>query len=248
MTEVTTNELELVRQIKELAGDRDFQKLLATLEESVAPKLDRTLSKNARRAEWDKELEEIPEGKLADLEVQMESYVHDYFNKIRMSEPRELSQEEIDSLAQEYTSWQVINDALQSRYRQFRQIVFTSLTESFAKEIEDSGLQTETPPEQMKGSLASTKFGVRFCREGGGRGRTKINAKTLESSLPEELYRSVCQAVEVPQVVIPAHTEYTLDENLLMEAISEGRIDLESIREAVVPGEWTTPKFQVRKG
>jgi hypothetical protein len=85
-----------------------------------------------------------------------------------------------------------------------------------------------------------------FCREGGNRSEPQVDWVALEARLPKEVFEKFCDAVEIPEVVIEAHTEYQPNASKVMEALNAGDIDLEVMREVLIPGKWNTPKFVIR--
>lgn len=228
--------------ISDLLGELDRERVSSEVTSAAKE------TKAVRRARWLKDLEEVPMEQITKLNDLMTSYVEEFMlDRLDFKNgARELEQKEVDSLAKEYVAWQTINDALQARHQQFRQMVFQSLNVQFEREIKEAGLVSDRPPEQMAGELFSEAYGVRFKREGGGRKDPTINWSRLQAELPE-VYVEVCDKLDVPEQVVPAHTELIPNGEKLMTAVHSGKIPLETLREVLVPGAWMTPRFVPRK-
>jgi len=205
-------------------------------------------SKVVRQAEWTKALDTIPMDKIQALQDNLSTYVDKFvLARFEVTEPRDLTTTEVDQLATEYKAWQALDDFLTARKSQFKDVVFAALNAKYAQQIEESGLVTDTPPEQMPGELFSEAVGIRFKREGGARKAPSVNWEMLKASVSPEIWTDVCDQVKVPRQIIPAHTDFIPNESKLMDVINTGDIPLETLREALVPGAWTTPRFVPRK-
>ena len=106
----------------------------------------------------------------------------------------------------------------------------------------DPGDET-TPVEQVPGKLTSDRHRVQFSREGGKRKTPTLDWEKLKATMGEARFRdALCEATEVP-----AHTQYTPTEDKLMSALNAQEITLEDVRDAIIPGDWQTPRFVIRK-
>lgn len=248
------SDVDKIQSVIDRASKGEFDSIGKLLEEldktSVSSEIEsgRRTSKAVRRAEWKAALDVIPMDKIIQLEKTMSSYVDKFLlTRIELSEPRELTQSEIDGLAKEYLAWEELNDFIQARYSQFRAMVFASITARREREIQESGLISDRPASQMPGELYSEAYGIRFKREGGNRKPPQVVWSRLEAELPTEVYKEICDEVKVSRQVIPAHTEYRPNGEKLMDAVQKGLVPLEVLREAIIPGAWMTPKFVPRK-
>jgi hypothetical protein len=247
--EKSAAELVLERAVK--GGFVSVQALLDSLDKAAtASDLDARQkdSKVVRRGEWAKALDSIPMDQIQALQDNLTSYVDKYIlSRLEVSEPRELTTQEVDQLAAEYKAWEALDDFLAARKTQFKSIVFAALNARYDAQIKASGMVTDTPPEQMPGELYSEANGIRFKREGGARKAPTVNWEKLEADLSPEVWAEVCDHVKVPRQIIPAHVDSTPNEEKLMTAINDGKVSLETLRESLVPGAWTTPRFVPRK-
>jgi hypothetical protein len=247
--EKSAAEVVLERAVK--GGFQSVQKLLDSLDQaSKASDLDARQkdSKVVRQAEWTKALDTIPMDQIQALQDNLTTYVDKYvLARLEVSEPRELTTQEVDQLAAEYKAWQALDDFLTARKGQFRSIVFAALNAKYDAQIKASGMVTDTPPEQMPGEIYSEAMGIRFKREGGARKAPAINWDYLKATLSPEVWADVCDQVKVPRQIVPAHIDFIPNEEKLMDVINTGDVPLETLREALVPGAWTTPRFVPRK-
>jgi len=88
--------------------------------------------------------------------------------------------------------------------------------------------------------------GVTFCREGGNRKPPQINWATIKQLVEPEVWAQLVDEETVPRQIIEAHTIETPNEHKLRTALQNGAVPLETVRKALIPGEWMTPKFRVR--
>lgn len=200
-------------------------------------------TKQQRINQWKQDKNEMDLDKVQRISDVLSTYVEKFFvDRVDMQEPRELTQEEVDKLAQEYLDLEQMSELITSRHQMMRWMTFQSLNEKYASEDEKMKVDAKTPPQQRKGRLESQAFGRAFCREGGNRTPAAINWSRLRAELPADVFNEVCDAE-----IIPEHVEYTPNEKKFMAAVLEGRVPMELLRDAMVPGKWQTPKFQVRK-
>lgn len=225
--------------------ETDLPGVLALLEEEV-DKSSRKLSAKDRREIWTQELDQIPQDRLDEMRAVMRDYIENRFNQVNPAESVELTQEEIDSLAAEFDSWRKIDDLLQARYTQFRRLVFNHLNEVFTDEVDKAKLITDTPVEQLKGSVESAAYGWKFCREGGNRSDPQINWDYLQNELSPEQWEAICDEVKVKRVVVPAHVDLVPSEEKMLDAINSGALDLDVLEQALIPGSWQSPRFTPR--
>lgn len=202
-------------------------------------------SKAARMKDWSKKIESIDIEKVESLEKSMKSYVDKFVlgDRVEMEEARKLSQEEIDTMAEEYIAMDEMMTYLEARKKQFRSMVFTSLNVRYAEEEESSKSQSTHLAEYRPGKLPSEKFGKTFNREGGTRKDPKINWEKLEKALGDRF------SIVTEKVTIPAVEEQVVQrpsEELLLEAVNRGDVTLEEVREALEEGGYNSPKFVVR--
>jgi hypothetical protein len=232
-----TQELVKLESIEEFVRTKDLKKFLTNLvkeEESNAATVDTQTSKEKRLAKWTGARETIGVGRLTELRRKMTSFVTKKFAIVDVAEPRQLTAAEALLLMDEFLAAADISEALEARRAEAKRMVFESITTSFA----DQGIDN---PEHHNGSIPVPELGKKFCREGTGKTDPILNPKILEDLLSPQDWNAVTTVT-----TIPAHTERILDENKLAEIIHADPRKLEILRQALIPGSWKIPRFQVR--
>jgi len=191
-------------------------------------------SAKAHKELWKASIEEISMEEIEKLHDAMDNFVEKHvLDRVELDlEPRELTVPELQLMAAEYVKAKAIQNYIESRREQLRTLIFDSLDTQFAREGKDD---SETPFSQMPGHIEID--GVKFCREGGTRKAATLNLDALAAAHPDLAEELVVEKVEVKR---------ELNEEALNKAIAEGRISLEDLRPLVTPGDWQTPRFQVR--
>lgn len=244
---MSKKELELVdveKIVQSAVKNGQLSELIQALDKEASvkhPPKYRAPNQQQRKDVWRAPVAEIEKKKISSVKSAMRNYMNNYFTKkVEMVEPRELTQDEVNQLAAEYREVQEINDLLQSRKEDMKELVFTSLTEKY--ESESEFVDSDTPPTHIKGRLTSPEYGLAFCREGGDRKKPTVDFEKLKEKVSDTLFQSMCT-----QKVIPEHIEYTLDEDKMMDAVQNGSLTLETIREVLIPGSFQSPRFTVRE-
>ncbi len=132
-----------------------------------------------------------------------------------------------------------LKELLEVRKEMIREAVFNSLNLQLGAEgVED--------PENTNGSIPVPELGKRLSREACGPKDPKLNEEKLEIDLGEERWLQVCEVEEIPEQVIPAHTQYTLSVERLMKLAESDLSILEIVRDCLEVGGYKTPRFFVR--
>lgn len=100
-------------------------------------------------------------------------------------------------------------------------------------------------PANTNGSLEVPELGRKFCREGAGYKAPSLDEGRLEELLADR-WDEVCDDINIPEQIIPAHTDKVLS---IEKALKLGRKDpavMEILRDCVVPGTPKTPRLVVR--
>lgn len=238
---MTTQFQEMVKQSVE-QGTLDksvFQEILLSMDREASKKETVAVrdSRASRVAAWKQDLEQIPMEKIEDLDQTMSTFVEKYvIERVEAEEPRELNREEIDQLAGLYVDYQKIKDLLDAKHEEIRSLIFGHLDII-------SPVQEETPPSQIPGSVVSETHSIKFSREGGKRKAPSIDWDKLKEELGEEEFERLACKTEI----IPAHVSVTPSEEVLLNSVQSGDINLETLRESLKPGDWSTPRFVTRK-
>lgn len=101
-------------------------------------------------------------------------------------------------------------------------------------------------PEHTNGSVEVPTEGKKFTREGTGQKTPILNENKLRALLGEERWEAVCDVTEVPEQVIPAHTEYSVSGEKIIAAAADDPAILELVKQSLEAGGWKTPKFHIR--
>ena len=110
-----------------------------------------------------------------------------------------------------------------------KSLVYRSMDLSLAE-------QGEEFPEQTNAVLDVPEMGKRFTREGCGRKPAEFDLDALRAAVGDEMFAQItAQKVEV-----------VVDHDALTAAVLADPSLLETVRNAVVPGEWKSPRLMVR--
>jgi len=131
-----------------------------------------------------------------------------------------------------------IKELVEVRREQIRTAVFAHLTE----EAERRG---EADPEFVPGAIPVPSLGKKFVREGGNRAAPKIDETMFRAALGDD-WEAAYNVEVIPEQVIPAHTEHTLDPQKVMALAEKDPKVLEALRKSLIPGARRTPSFTVR--
>ena len=235
-------ELEKYSNLSKYLDTQDSRKtlegLLGALDHEVAQKTVRS-NLESRKSDWQKAIEKFDVEKLVELQEKMENYVDEIAVRELPETPVVLDEKQRYGLMKEHIDLTTIKEVLEARRDFIKAAVFQSLTqENIEAGIED--------PENQNGKIEVPELKKVFCREGTGRSNPSINEEKLEELLGEEIWEKVVDRVNVPEVVIPAHTETNLNVDKLMAVATEDPQLLEKLRESLVPGKYKSPKFMVR--
>lgn len=96
-------------------------------------------------------------------------------------------------------------------------------------------------PSQTAMVLDVPELGKRFCREGVGRKPATLDEEKLAELVGQEVWEQI-----TTEQVIPATVVRVIDEAKLAAAVNENNALLEQVREAVIPGDWKTPRLMIR--
>ncbi len=178
--------------------------------------------------------------RLADLEEKAAALIATInSNLIDLKKPRLLTKRKAKALTEELLAQRDLKELLEVRKEMIREAVFNSLNLQLGAEgVED--------PENTNGSIPVPELGKRLSREACGPKDPKLNEEKLEIDLGEERWLQVCEVEEIPEQVIPAHTQYTLSVERLMKLAESDLSILEIVRDCLEVGGYKTPRFFVR--
>lgn len=144
-----------------------------------------------------------------------------------------LTDDELHDLMVERLDQSDIEKLIKLRYSLIRTRVFAHITE-------DNRLHGVSDPEHAPGEARVVALGKRFTREG-GRAKALLDHERLRKALGEALWAQVSRAE-----VIPARTEYHLDEAALLKLVRNDPKMLLVIKDCVIPGGYGAVRFHIR--
>lgn len=109
-------------------------------------------------------------------------------------------------------------------------------------------LEGTLPVEATSGKvrIATENGSVELSRGGGGRQDASIDYNALESVLEPQAFKElVCEKIHHPRQIIKAYDEYTPSEAVLEKSIEAGKVSIEDIRKAIVPGKVKPVRFSM---
>lgn len=213
----------------------DYARALGTiLREADIAVADKVVGKNKaqRKAALAKAVANYDVETLAPLQELMQNYV-DNIARIELTEARELTVEEKRLLMTEHESLKPIQEFLESRRDDIREMAFAGID----AELAAGGVEN---PATTSGKLVVAELGKKFCKEGAGYKDPSLDHKKLLKLLGDDAKK----VVKVEHV--PATTVTTFSEEKLMELAQEKPEVMELIRQALIPGAPKSPRFQVR--
>lgn len=131
-----------------------------------------------------------------------------------------------------------IKELVEVRREAIRTAVFAHLTE----EAERRG---EADPEFVPGTIPVPSLGKKFVREGGNRAAPTLDETMFRQALGED-WEQAYNVEVVPEQIIPAHVQHTLDPEKVMALADANPAVLEALRKSLIPGDRRTPSFTVR--
>jgi len=138
------------------------------------------------------------------------------------TEPHILDDQEAHDLMVEYKANKKITEFLKSRHETIRNLVFESVA-------------IEKGDEHAKGEIPVPELGQRFAKEGGEPKKPTLNMALLEKLMGDE-WEKVTDVVETR----------TLNEDKLLDYLTENTGAMKFLREATVPGLPSSNRFNVR--
>ena len=142
-------------------------------------------------------------------------------------------------LVEEYLSIQAAQEALNGRLERLKLFAGQSITAA----NREKGLDD---PDLTTGSVQAPQFASALVREGGGRNDPTWNLESLRDALGAD-YGQVVDVFTVPEVVIPAYVDQTVNEQALAAYLVNHPEAGEKIAEAVSPGAPKPVRFTIRK-
>ncbi|AEQ21057.1 conserved hypothetical protein [Rhodococcus phage E3] len=159
----------------------------------------------------------------------------DYVPNLATIDPElveELNEEQQLAIGEEYVRYQQAKEFLEVRHAALKELVF--------------GHVDATVGAHENGEIKLPQIGKVLRREGAGRTDPIVDTAVLRRSLPTDVVGEIFETVEIPEQLIPAHTEEVFsEENLIAVAARRPEI-FAVIREALIPGKQKTEKFVVR--
>ncbi|QGJ94924.1 hypothetical protein SEA_REDWATTLEHOG_64 [Gordonia phage RedWattleHog] len=229
MSELVTRE-QLRTALEGGASYAEIVKTVTADAAAVEPKKRSNLAK--RKAAFVEAVAKSDRKVLARLRRGMKAYVSSMAD-VEMTEPRELTHDEAVALMTEAVTRTEIDEFLESRKDTIKSLVFASIEESLrAKGVED--------PEAHGGSLYVPELGKVFKKEGAGFKPAQLDQKALRSLLGDDADKVFVQET------IPAKTVTVLDEEALGKLIMDKPEVLETVRQALLPGELKSARFVIR--
>ena len=207
---------------------------LQALIEGVAEKVPAATSV-ARKAAHQKALETFDIDHLLTMQDKMKASIDQMTaNTFSIDELGELSDFQLASLMRELLDQKDIKDLIETRYQMIRTAVFAHITERLANNgVED--------PEFAPGEAPVSELGKKFTREG-GKLKATLNHAKLAELLGTERWNKVHTTVTIPE-----RTETKLDEDALLELVSQDFSVLEIFKACVTSGERTSQRLNIRK-
>jgi len=210
---------------------KQFEQVVQQVDEQAA-KAQRGKTLAARKKAWIEAVREFDVEKLVELQTKMQGYV-DKIARIDFDpeHPRALTDEERLSMGSEFVDFLEISEFLTTRRDLIKEMVFGHLD--------------ATVGENTNGEIPVPEVGRTLRREGCGRTTPGIDTEKLKGLLGDDWDRCL-EVTEVPEQIIPAHTEVEFSEEKLMALCAEKPETLEALRQSLIPGQIKTPRFTNR--
>jgi hypothetical protein len=218
--------------IPELEGVASLQ---ALLNQAASEKATDRSTGVKRKAAHRRAIEDTDISHLLDLQDKAKLAIYQMTNnKIDLDEPHLLADPELMALMVEYLDQRDIKELLEVRYAMIREAIFAHIDKlNEADEVKD--------PEHAPREVPVPELNKKWTREG-GRIKAGLDKDKLAELLGPERWKQVCKAI-----IIPEHVEYQLDEDALVNMVSEHPETMELIRDCVIAGGYTPMSLHVRE-
>ena len=227
MTEVVERDFSaLIRQAASGNEVAVFDALLASI-----PQETHRSTVATRKAEQRRAIEEFDLDRLIALQDKMSKIIDTLTANELGSDEVVLSGEKAAALMGEFLDEREIAEVLDVRKEMIREAVFAHLD------------ATEGP--NQNGAIPVPEAGKKFCREGSGTGTPNVDEQRLQALLGDR-WIDACVETIVPEVHIPAHIEYKLSVERVLDLAQRDPAVLEALRTCLVPGKPKTPRLVVR--
>ena len=218
-----------------LSSDDGTSRLQSILEDLSAQRTTTATRKAAAR----KVIEEFDLDRLLDLQAKMGRMIDILTaNTVSDGDDPIISSDKAERLMAEFLDSRDIVELLDVRKGMVREAVFAHITAILLA-------QGDQDAEHNNGALEVPRLGKKFAREGGARGKSTIDGDKLRALLGDRA-NEVFDAEVVPAQVIEEHVSFTLNPDKLVALIQADPEVMETVREAVTPGGYRTPRFVVR--
>jgi hypothetical protein len=229
----------------ELVGDDFAHREIARLIAAVAPtpvpsgEKDRT-TVASRKLQMRQALEGYDVDKLLTLQNTMSAFVDLITESSLIKEGEEvvLDGKRAQELMARYLEQREIDEFMGTVKDLIRETVYAHLDAVLAAE-------GAKDPENTNGTLEVPELGRKFSREGAGYKDPSLDEARLQELLGDR-WDDVCDDIDIPEQIIPAHQEKSLS---VEKAMKLGRKDpavMEILRACIIPGTPKTPRLWVR--
>lgn len=227
MSEVATNPKDIQKYI-----EATYRQVLNDVDVEAAETA-KTKTIKARKAALAKAIKTLDFDTLEQVEKVLTEYVANIATIT--PEARALTPSEVLTLAEEYERFLTGSEFLAVRRETIKEIFF-------------GHFDTVNGP-NTNGEYEVPETGKVFKREGAGRTDPQVDVDSLRDALlvhPSLKVSDVFETVEVPEQIIPAHTEEVFTEEALIKAAARHPELLDVIATVLVPGKQKVEKFVVR--
>lgn len=151
-------------------------------------------------------------------------------------------QEQINLLSREYDRFKALFSKVEALY----DLRYREITNKHIDTLYEGEEAIQRPPSQMTGSLEPDYPGRRwnFVREGGDRKPPVVDWDTVAETVDDEVWLEVTDERFHPAT--EEWTERVPNLKKLLSLIRSGKISLEVARKILKPGQWQTPRVQMK--
>ncbi len=208
--------------------------------EVVVPQSDSGSTIASRKLQLRQALEDYDVDRLLELQQTMTAFVDLVTNSALTDKEASpvLDGEKAKDLMQRYLDQREIDEFISTVKEMIRGMVFSHMDATLAA----SG---KPDPANTNATLEVPELGRKFCREGAGYKDPSLDEARLQELLGER-WDSVCDEIDIPEQIIPAHKDKVLS---ISKVLHLGRKDpavMEIIRACIIPGVPKPPRFTVK--
>lgn len=234
MTDLVATQL---AQALKVTNSAALQALIDTPRTDAAKKKDRTTVAQ-RKEKLRQSLEAYDVDRLLELQETMSSFIDLISKPLATNGQRVMDGTQANEMMKRFLDQREIDELTTVVRDLVREAVFGHIDAL----LESEGIED---PEAHNGVLEVPEFGKKFSREGAGYGTPDFDLPRLRGLLGER-WAEIVDVQDVPEQIIPAHTEEVFSLDKALKLSQRDTAVMEILRDCLIPGALKTARLWVR--